>query len=96
MPTTNKSSKVVTRLQKELPQSIIALPCEDKGFHEQFDHANIGNLAHPFRCILIGSPNCGKSTIVKNVVMHQQPEFDRVIVWHCDPETKVRQRNMSL
>ena len=88
MPTANKSSKVVTRLQKELPQSIIALPCEDKGFHEKFDSANIGNLAHPFRCILIGSPNCGKSTIVKNLVMHQQPEFDRVIVWHCDPETQ--------
>ena len=49
MPTANKSSKVVMRLQKELPQSIIALPCEDKGFHEKFDSANIGNLAHPFR-----------------------------------------------
>ena len=55
MPNANKPSKVVARLQKESPQSIIVLPCEDKGFHEKFDHANIGNLAHPFRIILIGT-----------------------------------------
>ena len=82
------SSTKISKLQKQLPQKIIALPCADKGFHEAFDESDLGNLAHPFRCILVGSPNCGKSTIIKNVAMHQQKPFERIIVWHCDPETR--------
>ncbi len=74
----------------KLPHRIIALPNGDKGFHESVKKLdkNKADLPHPFRAALVGAPNCGKSTLAANILMHQSPPFKRVIVWHCDPGTK--------
>ena len=79
----------VEKLQKQLPHRIIPLPCKDKLFHEDPIklESNLADLPHPFRCLLLGSPNCGKSTIIKTLVMHQSPPFDTITVVHCDPNT---------
>ena len=73
-----------------LPHRIIALPNADKGFHESVDklHENKANFPHPFRMALMGAPNSGKSTLAANLILHQSPPFERVVVWHCDAETK--------
>ena len=77
-------------MTKGLPHKIIALPNADKGFHESANKLDKhkANFAHPFRCACVGSPNSGKSTLAANLIMHQDPPFKRVLVWHCDPETK--------
>ena len=76
--------------KKTLPQHIIALPNKDKGFHESTDklHSDRADFAHPFRAALVGAPNVGKSTLASNLILRQTPPFERVVVWHCDPETK--------
>ena len=73
-----------------LPHKIIALPNADKGFHESTDklHRDRADFAHPFRAALVGAPNVGKSTLAMNIILHQTPPFERVIVWHCDTSTK--------
>ena len=48
-------------------------------------------LAHPSSTrtpvyALVGNPNCGKTTTVKNILMRQEPPFKRFYVIHCDGE----------
>lgn len=78
------------KTQQGLPHCIIPIPNADKGFHESVKKLdkNLADFPHPFRAALIGAPNSGKSTLAANLVLHQSPVFERVIVWHCDPETK--------
>ena len=75
-------------MTKGLPHKIIALPNADKGFHESVKKLdkNKANFPHPFRAALIGAPNSGKSTLAANLILHQDPPFKRVLVWHCDAE----------
>jgi hypothetical protein len=36
--------------------------------------------------VLLGPPNCGKTTTVKNILMRQDPPFKRMYIIHCDGE----------
>ena len=76
---------------KALPHKLIPLPNADKGFHESVKKLdnNLADFAHGnFRLASIGPPNSGKSTLFANLVLHQSPPFEKIIVWHCDAETK--------
>ena len=44
------------------------------------------NFPHPFRGVLLGPPNCSKTTTVKNILMRQEPPFKRMYIIHCDGE----------
>ena len=70
-----------------LPNKIIPLPCADKEFHECWnERRNILNFPHPFRAVLLGRPNVGKSTVVKNILMRAKPSFEEMVVIHPDCE----------
>ena len=67
----------------------IAFPNNDKHFHESWEEKGLDNLAnfpHPYRACFVAKPNCGKTTTALNFILHQIPEFERVIVCHHDPE----------
>jgi tRNA uridine 5-carbamoylmethylation protein Kti12 len=49
--------------------------------HRQQD---IANFPSPFRMLMLGPPNSGKSTLAKNIVVHQDPPFDEVYIVHED------------
>jgi len=69
----------------KLPNRIIALPNPDKEFHESWTKGrNMLDIPHPFRCVCLGPPNVGKTTIVKNLLLRAKPEFEDVVVIHCD------------
>ena len=60
---------------------------DDKEFHEKWTKGrHMMNIPHPFRAVLCGPPNCGKSTLIKNLIMFNKPYFKEIIVIHCDPE----------
>ena len=74
------------KVKMRLPNEILALPNADKLFHEKwYKGRNMLNIPHPFRCVALGPPNCGKGTIVKNLLLRAKPEFEEVFVIHCDP-----------
>jgi len=73
------------RRKTRLPNRIIPIPNPDKEFHEQWKVGrNRLNIPHPFRCVCLGPPNVGKTTIVKNLLLRAKPAFEEVVVIHCD------------
>jgi hypothetical protein len=73
-------------MKSSLPNHILALPNPDKEFHEEWTPGrNMLNFPHPFRCVALGPPNVGKTTVVKNLLLRADPPFERVFVIHCDP-----------
>jgi len=73
--------------RKRLPDVLLPLSNPDKEFHERWTQGrNMLDLPHPFRGVLLGPPNCGKSTTVKNILLRADPSFESVCVIHCDPE----------
>jgi hypothetical protein len=69
-------------------KQLIIFKCHDKEFHEEVNHDNYGDLPHPFRVIMAAVPNCGKTSLIKNIIVNQSPDFDRIIVWHIDVGTR--------
>ena len=85
------SSKVTKKLKKSqkvtkrLPKKIIAFPNRDKEFHETWqDGDDELNFPHPFRCVLTGRPNSGKMTVVKNILIRQNPPFEKLVIVYPD------------
>jgi len=72
----------------KLKNKLLVLPNEDKLFHEEPDYTDLCNFPHPFRLILSGPPNSGKTNVIYNILLHKKPPFERVIIFHNDPSTK--------
>ena len=71
----------------KLPKKILPIPNADKAFHEKwYDGRDWLNVIHPYRAVILGPPNVGKSCVVKNLILRADPPFQEVIVIHCDPE----------
>ena len=71
------------------PRKIIGLPNPDKLKHETYENYpkdfNIARFPVPFRCVILGKVNSGKSLIVKHILMARQeakPKFKEVYIVH--------------
>ena len=72
---------------KRPPQGIVAFKNGDKPTEEIWNDRrarDIANFPNPSRILLVGGPNLGKSTLIKNLIIHQRPRFDEVYVVHLD------------
>jgi hypothetical protein len=66
---------------KQLPQELIIFDNKDKHFHESWAHGRgIANFPHPYRALLVGPPNSGKSNLIKNLILHADPPFERAFL----------------
>ena len=85
---TPSSQPTLTEVKNEsLPRELLAVRNLDKKNHEQWVQGDdLLNFPHPFRGVLLGPPNCGKTTTVKNILMRQAPPFKRLYIIHCDGE----------
>lgn len=80
-----KSEKQKKKRKKKLPNKIIPLPNADKKFHEKwYEGRNLLNFPHPFRACIISLPNCGKTCVVKNILLRQDLPFKKLFVVHID------------
>ena len=69
-----------------LPRKIIPISNPDKKFHEKWHpRRNLLNFPHPWRGVFLGSPNVGKTTIVKNIILRARKPFEEIYIIHCDP-----------
>jgi len=68
-----------------LPNEILPIKNVDKQFHEHWGtKRNLLNIPHPFRGVLLGPPNSGKSTVIKNILLRADPPFEHIVIIHCD------------
>jgi ABC-type cobalamin/Fe3+-siderophores transport system ATPase subunit len=68
-------------------KTIMALKNKDKVGHESWTPKrakNIANIPSPARILLLGPCGVGKSTLIKNLIMHQYPRFEEVFLIHQD------------
>ena len=66
---------------------IIPIRCADKVGAESWNPKrakDIGNIPSPARILLLGPCGVGKSTLIKNLIMHQMPRFKEVFLIHQD------------
>ena len=71
----------------KLDKQIMHILNPDKFGHESWTEKrkkNIGNLPSPVRGLFIGGCGTGKSTVIKNLIVHADPPYDEVILIHLD------------
>lgn len=70
-----------------LPNKLFMLPNADKSFHEKwYEGRNKLNFPHPWRGVFLGPPNVGKTTTIKHIILRAKPQFEEVVVIHCDAD----------
>ena len=70
-----------------LPKKLVIFKNPDKEFHEKwYPGREMLNFPHPYRMVLMGPPNRGKTTVIKNVILHAKPEFEEIFVVHVDSQ----------
>lgn len=80
-----KPKKSLSDAKMKLPQMIVPISNADKSWHEKwFQGRDLLNIPHPFRALLMGPPNSGKTTVVKNILMRADPPFTRMVVIYPD------------
>ena len=84
MESENKHIELTNKINNKL----IVLPNEDKLFHEEPDYKNLCNFPHPFRMILCGPPNVGKTNIIYNILVNKHESFEKLIIFYNDPSTR--------
>ena len=68
----------------KLPKEIIVFGNKDKLKNEswaEYRMNNPANFPHPFQMLLLAPQNSGKTNTIKNVIIQQKPDFDRVLLW---------------
>jgi len=73
------------KVSTEKKEELIIFHNDDKDFHEKYDGRN-GRLVHPFRALMTSSVNSGKTSLIKNIILNQDPPFEKIYLWHFDPE----------
>lgn len=68
---------------------VYVIPNCDKKDHEYWgdkhhDMKNLLNIPGPYRCIVSGVPNCGKTTVIYNLVAHMDKPPDKIYLLHAD------------
>lgn len=73
--------------RKPLPNELMIIENPDKTWHEKWTkNRNILNFPHPFRAVLFGPPNKGKTMVMKNILLRAKPQFKEIFVIHADPD----------
>jgi len=72
-------------MSKRRPNKLIHFSCVDKQNFESWDDDRaLLNFIRPYRCILSGSPNVGKTAVIKTLLCTADPFFTRGFIWHPD------------
>ena len=87
--------------KQQLPKKIINFNSADKDFHQKPDE-DIANFPSPVIAILFGNVNCGKSRLMKNILVHKSPVYERIVIYtpledddEEEEEEEEEKRNMA-
>ena len=69
------------KINKKLPNEIIRFKSSDKEHHQLPDYNDLANRCSPCFSILAGNVNCGKTSLLKNLLIHKMPCYERIVVY---------------
>ena len=65
----------------KLPKKLVHFKSSDKDHHQEPDMNDFANCCTPVFCIISGNVNCGKTSLLKNLLVHKQPYYERIVVY---------------
>ena len=65
----------------KLPNKIIKFQSSDKEHHQTPDMNDLANCCSPVFCVIAGNVNCGKTSLLKNLLVNKQPHYERIVVY---------------
>ena len=63
----------------KIPNKLIRFKSSDKSHHQQPDYNDLANCCSPVFCIISGNVNCGKSSLLKNLLIHKKNHIMNVL-----------------
>jgi len=65
----------------KVPKKLLQFKSSDKEWHEEPDLKDLANCCSPVFAIITGNVNCGKSSLVKNLLVHKVPHYERIVIY---------------
>ena len=65
----------------KLPHKLIQFKSSDKDFHQVPDMNDLANCCSPVFCVIAGNCNCGKTSLLKNLLVHKSPHYERIVIY---------------
>ena len=68
-------------MKENIPNKLLVFKSSDKDHHQEPDMNDLGNCCSPVFCIISGNVNCGKRSLLKNLIVHKKPYYERIVVY---------------
>lgn len=82
-------SQAMAAVIPALPQRRVFVHNGDKTDHQEwYAGRDLCSFPSPFRAIICGRPNSGKTAWVHELISRGEPAYDKVVVVHCDLKSK--------
>ena len=65
----------------KLPKKLFHFKSSDKDHHQEPDMKDLANFCTPVFCVISGNVNCGKTSLLKNLLVHKYPHYERIVVY---------------
>ena len=62
-------------------QKLIHFKSSDKEHHQLPDMKDLANCCTPVFCVIAGNVNCGKTSLLKNLLCKKDPFYERIVVY---------------
>ena len=82
-----KFKRKVKKKKIKLPKEILIIKNPDKFYHENWKtpkNRDPLDIPHPYRIVICGKPNSGKSMLAKNILLRASKPFEKIIICHYD------------
>ena len=63
----------MVKQKQKLPNEIVKFKSSDKEHHQKSDYEDLANCCTPVFCVISGNVNCGKTSLLKNLLVHKNP-----------------------
>ena len=74
-------SKCKKRSKNEIPNQIIQFKSSDKDHHQKPNMDDFADCCSPVFAIITENVNCGKTSLLKNLLIHKTPSYERIVVY---------------
>ena len=76
-----KEFETILNFYEKNPNKLVFFKSSDKEHYQQPDLKDLANCCTPVFCIISGNVNCGKTSLLKTLLVHKHPHYERIVVY---------------